>query len=66
MDADTRAYLDALIKPVADDVAEIKGDVKDMRRDIGALQRFKAQAYALMGLVVIVFGGGTAWLALLK
>ncbi len=70
MDADTRAYLDALIKPVADDVAELKTDVradmKDMRKDIGLLQRFRAQAYALMGLVVVVFGGGTAWIALLR
>ncbi len=66
MDAEDRAYLKDLLEPIADDVAEIKVDVKDMRRDIGVLQRFRAQALALMGLVVIIFGGGTAWIALLR
>ncbi len=66
MDADTRAYLDALIKPVADDVAEMKVDVKDMRKDISLLQRFRAQAYAVLGVFLLAGTSGAAWVAMLR
>ncbi len=70
MDADTRAYLDALIKPVADDVAElntdVRADMKDMRKDIGLLQRFRAQAYAVLGVFLLAGTSGAAWVAMLR
>ena len=66
MDTDTRAYLDAKFDPIAEDIAEIKGDVKDMRRNIGALQRFRTQVVTIVSLAVLLFGGGTAWLSLLR
>ncbi len=66
MDADTRAYLDALIKPVADGVERVEESVGDIRKDVGVLQRFRAQVFAVLGVFLLAGTSGAAWVAMLR
>lgn len=67
MDAAERAYLDAKFDPIAEDIAEIKSDVKDVRKDVGALQRWRSYVHGVVAVSLLVAGGaGTTWIALLR